>query len=92
MVTEETNVPAPVFRARTRKDFDALLTEPMIIRPINRYWRRFLPNLLIPIGETKAMALLPPNPIITYKGEKVTRVCRTIILDKSTMEINFLMQ
>ena len=90
-MTGETNVPAPVFRARTRKDFDALLTEPLIIRPLNRYWWRFLPKMLIPIGETKAMALLPPDPVITYRKERVTRPCRTVVLDKETMEINFVM-
>lgn len=85
------NVPAPVFRARTRKDFDALLSERVIIRPMNRYWRRFLPKMLVPIGETKAMALLPPDPVIAYRDRRVTRKCRTVILDKETMEINYLM-
>lgn len=78
-----------VIHAKNKTEYRELATAPVIERPMNQYWMRFIPPRLVVIGEDVAMILEQTDLVIRREGEEITRPVRQTYVYRKERKIKF---
>lgn len=75
--------------ARTKAEYEGLLTVPVIEKPVNQHWARYVPPQLVVIGDN--MAVIPElmEVVIRREGHYAVRPVRVAYFIKDERKIQF---
>lgn len=75
--------------AKTKGEYAKLASAPLIERPLNRYWMRWVPRRMVAIGEDVAVILDQTDIVIRWERLETTRTVRITYVHRDEKKIVF---
>ena len=78
--------------ARTKAEYEELVAAPMIERPINQHWGRYIPPQMVAIGEDIAVIPEETDIVIRREQHRAVRQVRITYVYRDERVIRFYMK